>query len=162
VSSSRMMLLWGGLALGLVGMLWGLYYALFLEHQMLNRMAGSLVAGFVAASDKNIAQAHRFIHAYASQKYDYVSQVDAHSHWIGLAMLMILLGVALDRVAFSEGMRRGLAIALVLGSVLFPAAVLVETARFGAVVGPVLAIAGSALVTLALGGIAVGFVRQPD
>jgi len=27
--------------------------------------------------------------AYRSIKYDYVRQVEAHSHWIGLAMLMI-------------------------------------------------------------------------
>ena len=38
-------------------------------------------------------------------KYDYVRQVDLHSHWIGLAMLMIVLGVVFDEVAFGERAR---------------------------------------------------------
>ena len=41
------------------------------------------------------------IDTYAMVKYDYVREVDAHSHWIGLSMILIVLGAIFDRVGFS-------------------------------------------------------------
>lgn len=160
MSSSRTILVWGGLALALLGMLYGFYYAVYVEHQTLNQMSGSLTDGFVAVADRNLAQAHRWFQVYGNTKYDYVRQIDAHSHWIGLAMLMIVLGAGFDRVAFPPWIRRALAVGLVLGSTLFPVAVLLETSQFGEAVGEALATFGAALVTIALAGVALGFARQ--
>lgn len=160
MSGSRKLLIIGGLALAAVGMLYGLYYALFIEHQTLDRMGASLTAAFVADSSGNVTQAQAALQEYGVTKYNYVRQVDAHSHWGGLAMLMIVLGVVFDRVAFSERARRWLALALLLGSILFPLAVLFQAATHGAVLASALAAVGAALVTIALAGVAVGFVRQ--
>ena len=160
MTGSRKLLMMGGVALAGFGMLYGLHYALFIEHQTLDGMGGSLSDAFVAASQRTTVDAHGAIAAYGNAKYKYVRQVDAHSHWIGLAMLMIMLGAVFDKVSFSERTRRWLAIALLVGSILFPFGVLEQTATHGGLFASGLAIAGSALVTLALSVTAVGLARQ--
>lgn len=160
MSGSRKVLIVGGLALAAVGMLYGLYYALFIEHQTLDRMGASLTAAFVDDATGNMTQSQAALQDYGDTKYNYVRQVDAHSHWGGLAMLMIVLGVVFDRVAFSEHSRRWLALTLLLGSILFPLAVLLQAATRGGVIASALAAAGAALVTIALAGVTGGFVRH--
>jgi hypothetical protein len=154
------MLLFGGLILAAFGMLYGLHYALFIEHQTLDRMGTSLTEGFVAAASREMPQAHEAIQAYGATKYNYVRQVDAHSHWGGLAMLLIVLGAVFDRVQFSEGMRRWLAVTLLAGSILFPFGVLLQTVPHGGMFASALAVGGAGLVTVALAGVAAGFARQ--
>lgn len=160
MSGSRKVLIVGGLALAAFGMLYGLHYALFIEHQALDRMGASLTAVFVADASENMTQAQAALVEYGDTKYNYVRQVDAHSHWGGLGMLLIVLGVAFDRVAFSERARRWLALALLLGSILFPLAVLLQALTHGGVLASALAAVGAALVTIALAGVAMGFVRH--
>jgi hypothetical protein len=160
VSGSSKLLILGGVALAALGMLYGLHYALFVEHQTLDRMGGSLNDAFVAVASENPPQAHAALQAYGNTKYNYVRQVDAHSHWGGLAMLLIVFGVLVDRAGFAERTRLWLAIALLLGSVLFPLAVLLQTAKHGGIFASALAVVGSGLVILSLSGIAVGFARR--
>ena len=157
--SASKLLIFGGLILAAFGMLYGLHYALFVEHQTLDRMGGSLATAFVDAAERNLPAAQLAIDNYAKTKYDYVRQVDAHSHWIGLAMLMIVLGVIFERVNFSEGIRQLIAFSLLSGSALFPLAVILQTYHHGAMVLKALAVAGSALVIAALVAIAWGFAR---
>ena len=159
MSGSSRLLVIGGLALAGFGMLYGLHYAVFVEHQTLDHLGGSLAQAFSYAADHQWAQSRAALDAYGQTKYDYVRQVDAHSHWIGLAMLMIVLGVAFDSVNSGEGTRRWLAVALLAGSVLFPCGVILETVNPGAWFPSALAVAGSAVVTLALAGVAWGFAR---
>jgi len=159
MSGSRKLLIFGGLALAAIGMCDGLAYALFWEHQTLDAMGRALSTAFVEAAQRNLPRAHGAIDIYGRTKYDYVRQVDLHSHWIGLAMLMIVLGVAFDSVNSGEGTRRWLAVALLAGSVLFPCGVILETVNPGAWFPSALAVAGSAVVTLALAGVAWGFAR---
>lgn len=160
MSGSQKLLIFGGLALAAFGMLYGLHYALFVEHQTLDGMGNSLAEGFVSVANRNSQQSHAAIQAYGATKYVYVRQVDAHSHWGGLAMLMIVLGMLFDQVRFREAIRRWLAIALLTGSVLFPFAVLLQTTNSMARIGSVLTVLGSALVTIALAGAAGGFLRE--
>jgi hypothetical protein len=98
--------------------------------------------------------------AYSALKYGYVRQVDVHSHWIGLAMLMIVLGVVFDRVIFGERTRLWIAAALLGGSVMFPLGVILQTASHGGMLASALAVAGSALVIVGLGAAALGVMRQ--
>ena len=160
MSPARKLLVFGGIALAAFGMLYGLQYAVFTEHQTLDRMGGSLAGSFVQAADGNLSQAHSEVEAFGSTKYDYLRQVDVHSHWIGLAMLMIVLGAAFDHVGFGEGLRLWIASALLLGSAVFPLGVLLQTFRHGSAMASGLAIAGSALVIASLAATAVGFARQ--
>src|SRR5215468_10155087 len=157
MSSSRKLLLWGGIGLAALGMLYGLHYAIFVEHQTLDRMGASLAQAFLSAAQRNTVDAHDAIDAYASTKYDYVRQVDVHSHWVGLAMVLIVLGVVLDKVAFSPRARMWIAVALVAGSFVFPLGVILQTAAHGATLASALAILGAAIVTIALGAVVWGF-----
>jgi len=143
-------------------MLYGLHYAVFVEHQTLDRMGGSLTQAFVNAAERNTVGAHHAVDQYAAGKYDYVRQVDVHSHWIGLAMLLIVLGGAFNRIAFSERAQLWIAMALVAGSFAFPFGVILQTVSHGASYASALAILGTATVTIALAAIAWGFVRQAD
>jgi hypothetical protein len=140
-------------------MLYGLHYAVFVEHQTLDRMSGSLVGAFAHAAERGGDDSQDALTAYRETKYDYVRQVDLHSHWIGLAMLLIVLGVVFDEVAFAERARFAIALAMLAGSTVFPLGVILQTVHM-APLGSVLAIAGSALVIAALGATAVGFMRE--
>jgi hypothetical protein len=141
-------------------MLYGLHYAVFLEHQTLDRMGGSLAQAFVHAAERDPAEAHTALNSYAATKYDYVRQVDIHSHWIGLAMLLMVLGVVFDSVAFSQQMRTWIAAALVTGSFVFPLGVILQTVSHGGSLAAALAVIGSATVTIALGAVVWGFARS--
>ena len=160
MSGARKLLVFGGLALAALGMLYGLQYAVFVEHQTLDQMGGSLAKGFVQAANRQMPEAHASIDQYAAVKYDYVRQVDLHSHWIGLGMIMIVLGVVFDRVAFGSGMQMGLAITFAAGATIFPLGVILQTMTHGASFASALAIVGSALVIVSLAFIAIGFARQ--
>ena len=159
MSGSRKLLLAGGLALLLWGMSYGLWYALFDEHQTLEKMGGSLAMGFAHAAERKLAEANASIDEYAATRFEYVREVDVHSHWGGLATLLLLLGLVFDRVGYAERHRKILAVLLVTGSVLFPLGVILQTFEPG--LGPkALAASGSALVIIALGAVALGFARE--
>ena len=155
MSGSRRLLIVGGIALAIWGMGYGLWYAVFAEHQALDSIGASLAGSFVAAGERNPAGMESSLEQYREAKYVYDRQVDVHGHWIGLAMLLIVLGIGFDRVNFSERLKMFLALGLLVGSVVFPLGVLLQTMSHGPLPRAV-AIAGSGLVIAALLGSAVG------
>ena len=161
MSPARRVLLTGGFALSALGMIYGLHYALFVEHQTLDRMGGSLAQAFMQAAERRTGEVDASIDQYAATKYAYVRQVDIHSHWIGLAMLLIVLGIAFDFLGFTERVRTWLATALVAGSFLFPLGVILQTVSRNTVYASGLAIFASATVTIALAAVVWGFWRLP-
>jgi hypothetical protein len=158
MSASRKLLLGGGLALVMWAMNFGLWYALSVEHQTLERMGGALATGFAQAAERKMEDARASLESYAAAEFDYVRQVDVHSHWGGLAVLLMLLGLAFDRVGFSERARTVLAALLVAGSFLFPLGVLLQTLDHG-VAPKIMGAAGAAMVILGMGAVALGFAR---
>ena len=159
--SGRQLLLFGGIALAILGMSYGLWYAVFAEHQALDGIGHSLASGFQAAAERNSAAAENSLLQYRQAKYAYDRQVDVHGHWIGLAMLLIILAIALEHVGFSEKSKLLLACALFLGSALFPLGVLMQTWSHSPF-PRIIAIFGSALVTTALAVMVFGFTRRQD
>jgi hypothetical protein len=157
--SARQLLLFGGIALAILGMSYGLWYAVFAEHQALDGIGHSLASGFQAAAEKNAAARENSLLQYRQAKYAYDRQVDVHGHWIGLGMLLIVLAIAFDHVGFPEKPKLLLAWALLLGATLFPLGVLLQTWSHGAVPRAV-AILGSALVITALTGVVFGLMRR--
>jgi hypothetical protein len=155
MSNARQILVIGGIALAVIGMCHGTWYAVFAEHQAFDRMGGSLTAAFTHAAQRQPAQLAASLEEYREAKYNHERQVDAHGHWIGLAMLLIVLGVAFDRVAATEWLRLILAIGLLTSAVLFPLSVLLQTMSHGPLARG-LAIASSGLMIAALGGTALG------
>jgi hypothetical protein len=156
---SRKLLIFGGLALAVWGMGYGIWYAVFIEHQTLDGLGSALATGFMRAAENRMAESQAALADAASRSFVYVRQVDAHGHWIGLGLLLLILGIAFDRVGFGERVRTYLAIALLAGAITFPLGVLLETWNRGT--GPQgVAIIGSALVILGLCGTALGFARS--
>jgi hypothetical protein len=158
VTAPRKLLIVGGLALAAWGMGYGIYYAVFVEHQTLDGLGGALATGFMRAAQRQMPESQAALGEAASRNFLYVRQVDAHGHWIGLGLLLVILGIAFDRVALQPRSRFLLALALFSGSVLFPLGVLLETWNRGAA-PQVMAVGGSALIILGLCGAAWGFAR---
>jgi hypothetical protein len=157
--SARRILLFGGIALAILGMSYGLWYAVFAEHQSLDGIGHSLASSFQSAAQRNSAAAGNSLLQYRQAKYAYDHQVDVHGHWIGLAMLLIVLAIGFDHIGFPERLKLLLAWALLLGAALFPLGVLMQTWSHGALPRAV-AILGSGLVIAALTGIVLGFLRR--
>jgi len=157
VSGSRRVLIVGGIALALWGMGYGLWYAVFAEHQALDGIGGSLAMAFEAAASRNTVETA--FSNYKEAKYVYDRQVDVHGHWIGLAMLLIVVGIAFDRVRFAERHKLVLASALLAGAAIFPLGVLLQTFDHGAIPRGI-AILGSVLVIAALFGITLGMAGR--
>jgi hypothetical protein len=159
MNGARKLLIFGGIALAAFGMFYGLYYAIFVEHQTLEQIGGSLAASFARAAERNWTDSESALVMYKQARYNYVRQVDVHSHWIGLAMLMIVLGLAFGSIHVEERLQWRLGTMMLVGSVVFPLGVILQTVHHGAFLGSVLAVTGSALVTMALAGMAWGFAR---
>jgi hypothetical protein len=74
-------------------------------------------------------------------------------------MLMIVLGVLFERVNFGEAIRQAIALALLVGSAVFPLAVILQTYHHDAIGLKALAAVSSGLVIAALAATAWGFAR---
>jgi hypothetical protein len=74
-------------------------------------------------------------------------------------MLLIVLGIGFDRVGFSERLKLLLAASLLVGAVVFPLGVLLQTMSHGPFPRAV-AVVGSALVIAGLAGSALGAMRH--
>lgn len=160
MTGSRRVLLIGGITLTLLGMAHGLWYAVFAEHQALEGMGGSLSAGFSAAANRDNAHSEQAMQQYRQTKYVYDREVDAHGHWIGLGLLLMVLAISIDRANCSERSRLLLAWGMGIGSLLFPLGVLLQTANRGFTPQGI-AVTGSGLVIAALAGITIAFARRP-
>jgi len=159
MSGSQRLLIIGGIALAVWGMSYGLWYAVFAEHQALDNIGGSLAGSFAAAADRNPVRMESSLQQYREAKYVYDRQVDVHGHWIGLAMLLIVLGIGFDRVNFAERFKLMLALGLLVGAAVFPLGVLLQTMSHGPLPRAI-AIVGSGLVIAGLAGCSVGAVAR--
>src|SRR5260370_11868510 len=92
MSGSRRLLIVGGIALAVWGMGYGLWYAVFAEHQALDSIGASLAGGFAAAADRNAAGVETSLPQYREAKYISALQVHRPVPWFGLLLLPIRLG----------------------------------------------------------------------
>jgi hypothetical protein len=159
VSAARRVLLFGGMALAIWGMAYGLWYAVFAEHQALNGIGASLTGAFTSAAQANQDVVDSSLQQYKQAKYVYDRQVDVHSHWTGLAMVLIVMGFCMDHVSLSAKGKTLIAWGALLGAVLFPVGVLLQTFSHGE--GPrAVAIVGSGIEIACLFLLAFGFLRK--
>src|SRR5262249_19434766 len=148
----------GGIALALWGMAYGLWYAVFAEHQALDGIGASLSGAFASAAERQPERAQAALGQYRETKHAYDRQGDVHSHWIGMAMILIVLGIGLNRVVFPDRIKLALSLSAFLGAVIFPLGVLLQTVSHG-VFPLAIAVIGSALLLIALVGFSIGFAR---
>jgi len=98
---------------------------------------------------------------YARAKYVYTREVDAHSHWIGLAMVLLVLAALWDRLGFSERVRSAVAAALVAGAYGFPLGVMLQN-YLPSPAGQGIAVVASGLLIAGFSLVAFGFARAPE
>jgi hypothetical protein len=156
---SQQILAVAGLALAVWAMSYGFYYAVWVEHQTLDRIGSSLAGAFQSAAARDMEASRVKLAEYARAKYVYTREVDAHSHWIGLAMVLLILAALWDRLAFGEKGRSRLAMALIAGSVVFPLGVLLQN-PLPSPDGQVIAVAGTVLLLVAFVLAAVGLAME--
>jgi len=161
VKRSQHVLAVAGLALAVWAMAYGFYYAVWVEHQTLEHIGGSLAGAFQHAATREMDPSRANLAEYARAKYVYTREVDAHSHWIGLAMVLLALAALWDRLAFGERARGWIAGALIAGAFGFPLGVLLQN-YLPAPLGQGIAVAASGLLIVAFGLVALGFAREGE
>jgi hypothetical protein len=150
VNASGRILVLAGLALIAMTMFYGVGYAVFDEHQTLVGMGTLMATGFMEAAGGNMQAAFDSFDAYGALGQEYRNEVHSHGHWGMLSLVLIVLGLSFDRIAFTEQRRKVLAWVLALSAALFPLGVLLQ-------IGPAAGL-GQALSLLGSAGMVLGFV----
>ncbi len=151
---SQKLLIAGGLALAVLGMVYGLWYALVDEHPTLERIGVSLATGFAEAAKGNLESGYTSLEDFRDTKFEYAREVHTHGHLAILSTLLIVLGLVFGSLPFGEGLRTSVAAVLVAAAVLLPLGAMIETIAAGplsmafAAVGSVGLIGGLAVVAL--------------
>ncbi len=107
-------------------MVFGVAYALLDEHQTLEAMGFYLASSFIEASRGDMEAANIALDRYAAVKAEYGLEVHSHGHWGMLALVLIILGLYIDRLGFSQRQSLALAWLLALSGSLFPVGVLLQ------------------------------------
>ena len=119
-------------------------------------MSVSMATGFAKAAENNPAEARAAIEIFGDIQFEYRREVHAHSHWISLGMLLMVLGMAFNLVALNERYKFALAVSLLAGAVFFPLGVILQIFHMG-LIAKLLSIAGTFLVIVSLAVITWGF-----
>jgi hypothetical protein len=151
------MLLSTGLALSILGMAYGFWYALVDEHPTLERMGVSLASSFAEVAVGEMDQARESLNTYGETRFEYIREVHVHGHLAALSTLLLILGLFFGQLAFPERIRLYLASLLVLGTVALPLGSVLEmflTGQFPQAV----ALLGAVSLIGGLGVVAAGFL----
>lgn len=148
-----------GLALIAMTMFFGVGYAVFDEHQTLVGMGTMMANGFAEAARGDLQAAFEAFEAYGALSREYGNEIHSHGHWGMLALILIVLGLVFNRLAFSAKQRIVLAWLLALSAALFPFGVLLQIGP-AAALGEVLAILGSAGMVGGLLATVYGLLRR--
>jgi len=151
MTGSQKILLSAGLALTIVGMTYGFWYALADEHPTLERMGLALANSFAEAAKGDIAEAQEQLEVYGDTRFEYIRDVHTHGHLAALSTLLLVLGLFFNQVGFAERSRVYLAAVLVLGAVALPLGTFLEMFLSGPA-PMILAMSGA---FCAIGGLAV-------
>lgn len=139
---NRILIVTGLLLIGLT-MLYGVGYAVFDEHQTLEQMGVSMANGFAQAAAGDMAAARNALDTYGTLSQEYRNEVHAHGHWGMLSLILIVLGLVIQRMAFGARGRQVLAWLLAFSAALFPLGVLLHNGP-AAGAGSILSVIGSA------------------
>ncbi len=158
--SENRILIFSGLALVVVTMFFGVYYAFFDEHQTLVGMGIALATSFTEAAAGNLEGSYAAIANFEALNREYRMEVHFHGHFGFLGLTLILLGLAVHSLGFPDATRKRLAATLALCAFLFPVGVLLQTGPLAGA-GEVLASAGTFGLVLSMLVASVGILRRP-
>jgi hypothetical protein len=118
--TARRLLLLGGIALIVAGMIFGDFFAVFVLHQNASRVGANLAAASHAALQGDAFTVTARFTNIGSFLENRGTKVDAHVHAIEFGYLALLLAVVTPWIAFAEKTKRALAWLFLAGSVLLP------------------------------------------
>ncbi len=121
--SARRMLILGGIALILVGMIFGDIFAVFILHQNAGRIGTNLHAATEAVAAGNPDAVLDHFAAIGKLLENRGTKVDTHVHIIAFGYLALLLALLQPYVALSPARQRQLAKLFLFGAVLLPVSV---------------------------------------
>jgi hypothetical protein len=121
--SARRILVIGGIALILCGMILGDIFAAFILHPNANRVGENLLTATRAVASHNPRAAGAAFQNIGGLLENRGTKVDAHSHMIGFGYIALLVALLQPYVAFSESAKKFLAKLFVFGAVLLPVGV---------------------------------------
>jgi hypothetical protein len=153
MTGSQKILLSAGLALTILGMAYGFWYALVDEHPTLERMGVSLASSFAEVATGEMDKARESLNTYGETRFEYIREVHIHGHLVALSTLLLVLGLFFNQLAFPERIRLYLASVLIFGTVTLPLGSVLEMFIGGlvpkavAMLGAVAAIGGLSVVT---------------
>ena len=157
MTGSQKILLSGGLALAILGMAYGFWYAVADEHPTLERMGVSLASAFAEVAKGEMDPAREFLKTYGETRFEYIREVHTHGHLVALSTLLLVLGLFFNQLAFTERIRLYLASLLVFGTAALPLGSLLEIILSGPVPKAV-ALLGAVSLVGGLGAVAAGLV----
>lgn len=120
MTRSQWMLIATGLGLVAISMLYGFYYAVFDEHQTLEKIGVSMATGFAKAAEGDMEAARTFLQTYAVTRVEYLREVHGHSHMAVLGSVLIVIGLLLNKLTFGRVSQGILAFLLITGAVCLP------------------------------------------
>ena len=161
MTGSQKILLSGGLALAILGMAYGFWYAVADEHPTLERMGISLASAFAEVAKGEMDPAREFLETYGETRFEYIREVHTHGHLVALSTLLLVLGLFFNQLAFTERIRLYLASLLVFGTAALPLGSLLEIMLSGPVPKAV-ALLGAVSLIGGLGAVAAGLLLSTE
>ena len=148
----------GGLLLVLIGLIFGVYYAIFDEHQTLVAMGMAFAQSFFEAAAGNETGVSESIEVFRANSFEYVREVSFHAHIIELGTLALIIPLFAHRIGWSDGRKLLIARLFIIGSLVFTVAVLAQTVALGPLTQG-LAVMGSGLVIACVGILVLGLFK---
>ena len=120
---AQRLLVFGGIALILVGMVFGDIFAVFILHPNADRIGGHLLAATQAVAAGDTAAISTYFGRIGHLLENRGTKVDTHVHIIKFGYLALLLALIQPYVAFAEQRRKRLAQLFLVGAVMLPVSV---------------------------------------
>ncbi len=118
--SAQRLLIFGGLALIVAGMIFGDIFAVFVLHQNGGRTGETLLAAAQAAADRDEAGVRNAFSSVGGLLEDRGTKIDTHVHMSDAGYLALLLALVQPYVALPSRRKRRLAQIFLAGSVMLP------------------------------------------
>jgi len=122
-TSPRRLLIIGGIALTVAGMVFGDFFAVFVLHQDANRIGEGLIAVTDAVAAKDPVGVIANFTNIGGLLENRGTKVDTHVHVIDFGYLALLLALIQPYVAFAKRARRRLAVVFIVGATMLPISV---------------------------------------
>ena len=118
--SPARILIFGGIALIITGMLFGDIFAVFVLHQNGGRTGETLLAAAQAAADRNVAGVRNAFASVGGLLEDRGTKIDTHVHMTDAGYLALLLALVQPYVTLPSRRKKRLAQTFLVGSVMLP------------------------------------------